>query len=77
MGHDTSYELGKTVEMVRFYTMADLETGWSFRQPESQRPGRQVSSQPRMYISKLPVLAAAGIRMVRVPLSSGVEISRR
>ena len=44
-------------------------------------PGRQVrrqaSSQPRMYISRLPVLAAAGIRMVSVPRSSGVEISRR
>ena len=43
-------------------------------------PGRQVrrqaSSQPSMYISRLPVLAAAGIRMVRVPRSSGVEISR-
>ena len=37
----------------------------------------QESSQPRMYIRRFPVLAAAGIRMVSVPLSSGVEISRR
>ena len=44
-------------------------------------PGRQVSlqgsSQPKMYIRRLPVLAAAGIKIVRVPLRSGVEISLR
>ena len=36
---------------------------------------RQGSSEPRMYIRRFPVFAAAGIRMVNVPLSSGVDIS--
>ena len=36
---------------------------------------RQGRRDPRMYMSRLPVLAAAGISIVRVPLSSGVDIS--
>ena len=44
-------------------------------------PGRhdslQGKSQPKMYMRRLPVFAAAGIRIVSVPLSSGVDISRK
>ena len=44
-------------------------------------PGRDVSrqgrSEPMMYMMRLPELAAAGIRMVRLPLREGVEISLR
>jgi hypothetical protein len=36
---------------------------------------RQGRREPRMYMRRLPVLAAAGISIVKVPLSSGVDIS--
>ena len=42
-------------------------------------PGRVVRRQerkdPRIYIIRLPELAAAGIKIVKVPRNSGVDIS--